>query len=145
MNIIKEKLNIVSIKLGILICKKLIRGFLFNPRIRSEVWKISRKFRKILVHRICINSRIRFQVRSTKLVQDCLTHSQDLKKSDVWLELIYIKWRSNLLTLIETRKSRGIQSDNDYEKKIPYKQTFRCWYLVTFMKRKFCIYGIFSS
>jgi len=28
------------------------------------------------------------------------------------------------MTLIETRKSRDIQSDNDYEEKIPYMQTF---------------------
>ncbi len=29
------------------------------------------------------------------------------------------------LTLIETRKSRNIQSENYYEEKIPYMQTFR--------------------
>ncbi len=34
------------------------------------------------------------------------------------------KWKSNQLTLIETWKSRDIQSDNDYEEKIPYMQTF---------------------
>jgi len=32
-------------------------------------------------------------------------------------------------TLIETRKRRDIQSDNEYEEKIPYMQTFRLWYL----------------
>ena len=30
--------------------------------------------------------------------------------------------------LVETRKSRDIQSDNDYEEKIPYMRTFN-WYL----------------
>ncbi len=38
-----------------------------------------------------------------------------------------------LTLLIETRKSRDIQSDNDYVKKIPYMQTFR-WYLKKVIK-----------
>ena len=32
---------------------------------------------------------------------------------------IHTKWKINQLTLIETRKSIDIQSDNDYEEKIP--------------------------
>ena len=32
---------------------------------------------------------------------------------------IHTKWKINQLTLIETRKSRDIQPDNDYEEKIP--------------------------
>ena len=38
------------------------------------------------------------------------------------------KLKSNQFTLIERRKSRYIQSDNNYEEKIPYMQSFR-WYL----------------
>ncbi len=38
---------------------------------------------------------------------------------------MYKKWKSNKLTLIETLKSRDIQSDTDYEEKIPFIQTFR--------------------
>ncbi len=39
------------------------------------------------------------------------------------------------MTHTETRKSRDVLSD-DYEEKIPCKQTIRWWYLVTFMKQK---------
>jgi hypothetical protein len=57
-----------------------------------------------------------------------------------------ISWKSNLLTLIEIRKSRDIQSYNEYKninigKNIPYMQTF--WNLNTSQKRKVCIYGVF--
>jgi len=41
------------------------------------------------------------------------------------MKKIYHSWKSNKLTLIETRKSRDIQSDNDHGEKIPYMQTFR--------------------
>ena len=41
------------------------------------------------------------------------------------IEIINLKQKSNYFTLIETRKSRDIQSDNDYEEKIPYMHTYR--------------------
>jgi hypothetical protein len=49
------------------------------------------------------------------------------------------------LTPIETRKSRDIQSDNDYEEKVPYMQTFRFIKVTRYHQRKVSIYGTFSS
>ncbi len=78
-----------------------------------------------------------------KILSSAITNYIKLSK---FLELNKeFKMESNYLTLIETQKSRDILSDNDYEEKIPYLQTFRFIKVTRYYQRKVCIYGIFSS
>jgi len=49
------------------------------------------------------------------------------------------------MTLIETRKSRDIQSDNDYEDKIPYMQLHIWYFTLFYMVFYFILYGFLTN
>ncbi len=62
------------------------------------------------------------------------------------IKLLLYSWKRNKLTLIETRKSRDIQSDNDYEEKMPYMQTLHSYlHGPSFLDHKAYSFSIFYN